>query len=512
MSVLGNISYFFVALAFAKAIGFLQSFVLAKALGPAEFGVWVTLLLIVTYSPIVSLGAVEALVKKVPYFRGRNETERLREIESSVLGSMILSVGVILTLAPLSLLVLPRTAINISPYIAMMWVVTIGIGYFSAYFYHRFCAYENFKMSGAIDACRSILSLLLVGGLGWVWGLNGAVAGYFFQEVGVLGLAAFSSIRAYGAPGVSFRKDLMVDAIRIGFPITLLMWVLGLTFGVDRIVLGGMLGKVAVGYYGLGFSVAGVLVLIPTVVGRVLYPKVNRQFGENPAPELMRRVVVAPALAVGTLTVNMQALLLAGSPILYCVMLPKYQPGLVTGQILILGSFFLSLMKNGANYLIATNRERIFLKYIGATLVFNVLFDVVLVRAGFQTEGVALGTSLAALFLTTLVWRRTLKGLGFSGRRQWVAVFELFLPIIVLTVAFCGLCALHGAMFQKAGILLAPIGLMLIVLVNATLWCFPVYRTEMIGWKNRLRRVRKTAPAPEVARTPELDPAGNMER
>jgi O-antigen/teichoic acid export membrane protein len=486
--------------------------VLAKALGPQEFGVWITLLLIVTYSPIISLGSVETLVKKVPYFLGRNEKERVREVESSVLGSLTLSAGVILALALAALLVLPLTAIKISRYIVAMWLVTIAISYFSAYFYQRFCAYENFKMTGATDACRSVLSLLLVGGLGWVWGLRGAVAGFFLQEIGVFGIAASLNIRAYGAPGISFRKDLIVNAVRIGFPITLLLWVLGLSASVDRVVLGSLLGAVSVGYYGLGMSVAGILALIPMVVGRVLYPKVNKQFGENPDSESMKRVVVAPSLALGTLAVNMQAVLLVGAPFLYCVMLPKYRPGLLAGQILILGSFFGALMRNGTNYLIATNHERIFLKYIAATLVFNIVFDVGLVRAGFGTEGVAVGTSLAGLFLTTLVWRRTLKGLGFAGRRQWGAMFELFLPIIVLTLVFCCLWVFHRTMFQKPGLSLAPIGVLLLVLVNGILWCIPVYRNEMIAWKNRVLRRNKAAPARNLVEAPEFQPADKLEK
>lgn len=486
MSVIKNISYFLAALVFARAVGFLQSFILARALGPESYGVWVTLLLIVTYSPIISLGSVETLVKKVPYFLGRKEMEHLREVESSVMGSLILSASVLVLLAVAALVALPLTPIKFSRYLAALWLVTIAISYFSAYFYQRFIAYENFKVNGGLDALRSVLAVVFVGGLGWIWGLKGAVFGFFLSECSICGVASFLSVRSYGLPGVTFRKDLMVTAVRIGFPITLLLWVLGLSVSVDRVVLGSMLGAKSVGYYGLGFSLAAVLGLLPVVVGRVLYPKVNKQFGENPDPESMKRLVLAPTLALGTLSVNMQAALVVAAPVLYCVLLPKYQLGLLAGQILIIGSFFGTLLQTGRNYLVATNQEKVFLKYIGATLVFNVVFDVSLVRAGFGTEGVAVGTSLAGFLLTCLIWRRAFIGLGITGRALWMSMAGLFLPIVVLTVAFFLLEVLCPAILQQASFSLIPVGLLLLVAMNGVLLCFPVYRNEMIGWKERL--------------------------
>jgi O-antigen/teichoic acid export membrane protein len=502
MSVIKNISFFLVAVIISRAMGFLQSFVVAKALGPASFGIWVTLLLLVSYAPIFCLGTVETLLKQVPYYLGRNDLKRVREIENSVLGSIVLSAILVGLLALATPFVLPFTSFNVGASLAVMVLVTIAINYFSSFFYHRFSAYENFKMTGAMDAIRAAVCLVLVGGMGWVWGLRGAVTGYLLQEIVMFLITASLNIRAHGRPGISFHRESIIGAIRVGLPISLLWWVLTLTASVDRLVLGGMVGAAAVGYYALGISLSGILFLVPMVVGRVLYPKVNKHFGQNADAEAMKRVVLAPTLALGTLLVNFQICLLAGTPLLYNQLLPKYHPGLMAGQLLILGAFFVCLFRNAANYLIAANQERLFLKYIVVTLVLNVLFDVGLVRAGFGTEGVALGTSLAGLLLTTLVWRRVLNGLGFQGRQQWAVVFGLYLPIIVLVFAFGCLRLLHHASFQTfdmAGVLM---GILLLVAVNGILWCFPIYRIEMLVWRNTLRRKKQSM----EARPPSVDP------
>ena len=55
---LTNIIYFFVAIVLAKFIGGFTTIFLAKILQPADYGVWMTMLLIVSYSPIVCFGTV----------------------------------------------------------------------------------------------------------------------------------------------------------------------------------------------------------------------------------------------------------------------------------------------------------------------------------------------------------------------------------------------------------------------------------------------------------------------
>jgi hypothetical protein len=86
-------------------------------------------------------------------------------------------------------------------------------------------------------------------------------------------------------------------------------------------------------------------------------------------------------------------------------------------------------------------------------------------------------------------------------------MFGLFLPVIVLTLAFFGVWALDRTMLEKPGLALAPVGVLLLILVNGILWCFPVYRKEMSGWKDRAQRMWKAGPAREMVEPSELQPA-----
>lgn len=498
MSSLKNISYFLGASILSKPLGLLLTFGLAKFLGPTDFGAWVTLMLIISYSPIACLGTVETLVKQVPFYLGRQDKERVREVESSVLGSVVISAGVVMLAALLSPVVLPLFSVHLDLSLVVMMLIAAATSFISAFFYNRYAAYQNFKASGATDFMRSVLALLLVGGCAWIGGLRGAVAGYLLHEI-CMGLASSSfNIKLHGKVGLSFKKGALIHAIRVGFPITLLWWILTLSNTVDRVVLGSLLGPIAVGHYGLGISLNSLLGLVPMAVGRVLYPKVNMQIGSDSSTGSMSAIVVAPTFALGTLLANLQLFLLILTPLLYNKILPQYRPGLLAGQIFILGSFFGCLLRNGANYLIAANKERVFSKYVIATLVFNIISDVTLVKAGMGIAGVALGTSLAGLLLTSFVWRRVLLTLGYTSRAVWTTLLYLYAPIFTLSAAAVGSRLIYSQAFSVFNLPSVVIGLLIFGVLNAVLYFCPVYRNEMNKWTKSLLALRKTATAAPV--------------
>lgn len=490
MAVIKNISYFLFALVLSKPLGFILSFILAKALGPADFGVWITLVLLVSYSPIACLGTVEALVKKVPFHRGRNEHREIQELEDSIMGSVILAAFFILAVACVALLFLPDMLWGMDSHLTAVMLVAAATMFFSGFFYYRLSAYENFKAVGTLDFFRSVVALLFMGGLGWKWSLKGVVFGYLLHEASVCGLAIYFNVRTVGKVGWSFQKTRLISVVRIGFPITVLWWTLTLTGTVDRVVLGSMLGPLAVGHYGLGISLGSILGLIPMAVGRVLYPKVNMEFGKNVGAAAMKKIVLAPSLALGTLLANVQVVVLVVMPFLYNEFLPKYQLGLHAGQILILGGFFGCMLRNGDNFLIAANHETAFLKFIVLTLVFNIVADVSLVKAGLGIEGIALGTSLSALLLTTIVWRKVLVGLEFSGQQIWTSLLNLYLPGLLLIGIILVVHFTYPAAIHTFNWLTVVCGIFVVLLLNSLLFCHPVYREAMQSWAKRLLKMR----------------------
>jgi O-antigen/teichoic acid export membrane protein len=489
MSVLKNISFYLAAAVFAKGLGFIQSFLIAKALGPTSFGVWMTLLLIASYSPIVCLGTVEAMLKEVPFYLGRNDLNQVRSVENGVFGSIVLAAGLFVLIGVVGMWLFPPNFLGAGPVLLMLVLVTIAVGNFTGYFYWRLAAYENFAAVASLDVCRSFLAFILIGGLGWAWHLQGAVFGYLLHESAVCALAIWQNSRAHGRVGITFRRKVLLHAVQVGLPITILWWILILQASVDRVVLGSLVGILAVGYYGLGISITSVLALLPGVVGRVLYPKVNRQFGTDSNSDTMKSLVLTPSLALGAIVVNTQLGLLVIMPLVYNHLLAKYQSGLVAGQILLVGSFSVSLLRNGANYLVATHKERLLLQQLLFTLAFNVIADVALIKAGFGLEGVAVGTSLAGFLLNSLVWRRVLGELGYVRAQIWKKLLGLYTPVLALVTGIVVLRCIHRHFLGQFDALSIALAFILFLSMNSFIFLSPAYRAEVPQWKCQMQRI-----------------------
>jgi len=79
------------AASFAKLIGAFTSFLIPRILDPSNFGIWVILLLIISYAPIFALGTVETLLKQLPRYIGEKNPTGAKMVEDSVFSSIMIS-------------------------------------------------------------------------------------------------------------------------------------------------------------------------------------------------------------------------------------------------------------------------------------------------------------------------------------------------------------------------------------------------------------------------------------
>lgn len=428
---LGKIVYLFSAIMVAKLIGLFKSFWLAKILEPSDYGLWVSILLISSFSPITSLGVVEALRKKVPFYIGKHDTVSKSKTENGVFSSLVLSSLFTLIVGAVILFLLQTNYSHIIPYIGFM-ILAVVIGYFFTYFYHRFSAYQNFKMVSILDTLRAILILPLQISLGFFWGLWGAVLGFLICEGIVCIVSAVLNISMHGKIWFNFNPKLIMKLIKIGFPITIVWWIYSIQVSIDRLFCISLLGKSAAGFYGIGVAITSMFILIPLSISRVLYPRMNEEYGKTENKNNLRPLILQPSRALSMLMPYLIIIVLFLLPFIYKVILPKYGPGLYSAQILVLGVFFGALIKNGANFLIATNREKLFFKYVISCLIINIIGNFVLVKVGLYIEGIAISTTFSNALLTTFVWVSVLKELGYSSSERLRTIINLYLPFIIL--------------------------------------------------------------------------------
>lgn len=474
-NTLRNIIFVVITSTFAKVLGAIAALIIPNILAPANYGVWATLLLILSYSPIAALGTVEALLKQYPYFIGNGQLTKARECEENVLGSICLTAAALFICAVLAPIVLSYLRLEKYQTEIRLMLLAASVSSFSGFFYFRLAAHHKFKACGVVDAFRAIMMLLLVSIFAWLWGLKGAVIGYLMMEIMVCATSIFMNFDMCGRIRIHLDSGLVWQAIKVGFPITIIWWTLTFQSSVDRLVSASFLGKEMTGHYCLGISFVSMLALIPGAVSRVLYPKINEGIGKNMSSEQLSSLVISP---VRTLSMVIPALiggLIIIVPTIYTFLFPKYFPGLHSAQLLLLGFFFAGLIGNGANYLIAKNKQNILFVFVLISLVAHAVCAVYFVRIGLSIEGVAISTGLAAALLVTLIWRLVLKNMQYNTVDQWQGLLGLYSPFILMLALLFIFQMIFPMFLHSIGIVSIIYMFLFLVSYLAIVFLFPPY-------------------------------------
>lgn len=455
---LKNVLYAISTDLFVKSASAVTALVVAGLLSPGQYGTWITLLVGVSYAPIVALGTVEALLKRFPFLTGGGQFERAISLERSVFSSVAIASVVLMVAGWVLTTWYPALALGVDVRLVRLMVATGSLANLSAFFYFRFSAHQDFKRASKIDTWRAMVTLICLLAATPVWSLTGAVTGLLLAEGIVCVASAWLSIRHLGRLRLTSAPRDMMDCIKVGFPITLIWWVYILQGSADRLVAMACLGDTAAGFYGLGASVVSLVVLLPAAVNRALYPRVNEKLGLTAPQQELTRLVIVPAQVLSMVLPPAIGLLVVGAPFLYYVVVPKYGPGLASAQLLLLGSFFLAIIRGGASFLIATDQQRGVLVYLVVGLVSNVLGSIALAKAGYGIVGVAASSALSTCLLASLIWLAVFRQLGSTRRERLGKLGELYLPYVISVTVLAAYRAILPGSLDSPGMHLVLLG------------------------------------------------------
>jgi len=454
----------------ARFFGVVKSFWLARILQPADYGVWIFILLISSYAPILSLGTVETLMKRVPFFRGKGDHEAVGTIEGGVFSFTLIVAAIFLAASFLVPLALRGETLRRFALPSRLMLLAVTFSSVSSVYYYRLQARHSFDAVSAIATARSAAVLLFQIALGYLWGLNGAVAGFLISEIVVLGYSLLLNARLHEPIRPRAGARLYGDLIRTGLPITIVWWTYMIQTTVDRAVAMAMLGDAATGYYGIGMSIAATFLLLPDAINQVLYPRVSELYGRTQDARHLSPLVVDPARMISLALPLFACLSMLVLPLVFDFIVPQYLPGLGAAQILIVAALYSALTKGGANLLISVDRQWRVLAYLLASIALNLCGNVLFVRLGLGIEGIAASTAIATSFLAVAVWCSVFATVGERRRECARSTASLFGPAFLFTVLIGGyrvairrfdersilsILALLGVMLVYWGILLA---------------------------------------------------------
>jgi O-antigen/teichoic acid export membrane protein len=454
--------------------------VVARLLGPTDYGLWSALQLLTIYGAYASLGFLNALNREVPIHRGRGEEAKVARMRDASLGGTVgLSVLLGGGIFAYALWHRERLDPNLLMGIAFMAGI-VALQQISGFFDVLFRSANDFATVGRLRLYRTLaemtLAVVFVSALSFLGRLLAALATWVFLIGYAIRRNSFR-LRPRWDPGEVGRL------IRLGLPLMAVEVLYGTLTSLDRVMIAHHLDRTALGYYSVGLMVVSFLFVVPRVVWEVLYPRFGERFGETGQAAALERLVLVPLFGMAGVMALLVGVVVIILPVGLAVVLPGYMEGLDAARVLVWGAFFLALVAGPGNFVLTVTRRQTWLILVyGAGVGFAAAFSWIALSLGYGILGVALGTTLAYALVATALLLYVLA--HFSGRRQsflrllglyaplglvalFLTVFEYFMPtprafgfqpvgvVAVKLVAFGGLVA--GILAQRSW---APIRLL----------------------------------------------------
>ena len=377
----------------SRFVQMFRGLIAARVLGPAAYGSWNALLLVVDYGLLTQLGLQQGLDQEVPASLAKDPPERTDQLKRGGISGMIalwilFAIGVVVYL-----LIQPRRlAEGWGPAGVLLMVVSVLLQ--ELIFYHGTLLRSHGRI-GTVSVSLSIQAI--VGGIAglvllWPMGVWGLLTGWLIGQIG-----AFIYIRREGAAVAPFAlvpnrgtRQLLAR----GFPIFLFTASSTVLKSVDRIMILKFLSVEALGYYSIGLMGVSMLLYLPESIAYVLYPRLIARFAESQDTERTAAIMVRPLAAVAWLMPLVIGVSVFWVRELVTLFLPQYVPGVRALSTLLFGALGLALAIVPSFYLMAIRRQMQLLPLALSAIVLDVVLILVFLKAGAKIDGVALAVAL----------------------------------------------------------------------------------------------------------------------
>ncbi len=417
-----------------QAFGLLRGLIIPALFSPAQYGMWRNIKLIWQYGLYLHLGSMPTLNRELP---GLAATERWEEHDRQRRAG--LWGGLFVTTIAIALVLLATLGDWMPASPGDAWAVRIAVlgllaQQFQTYQQMIFRVRSEFGLLTLTDVAKGLLGLLLVVGLGWLWGVLGMVLGF----VGALSAVAVASFFRVPYDRPQLPDGVFAGQIRQGLPLMSISF-LAVAIDTSGQVITNDLNLTQAGYFGIALMFGSMIYALPKVLNKVLYPRFLAAFARGGGSRketgaLMRlslrltAVTAAPAAAVGALV--------AGP--FFTLWYTRYEPALPVAYVLILSMTVVSLRYAVQNALIAIRRHNALITLQVAALVLSYGLGWAGAAQTGDATGVAVGVAAASSSVAVLVVGLALVGTGSTAAAACREVLLLLTPIAVLTAITVG--------------------------------------------------------------------------
>ncbi len=400
----------------------LRGLVTARILGPADYGVWGALSILLNYANLTPLGSAEAVGREIPYYAQKGDEARVRSTKELAF-SFNLYASLLGSLAVLVFALVRRP--HLEPlYFHGLLVVAAGMTLQQLYYFYGIVlrAEKRFVYRSKIEVVYAAVNVPSSIVLVVLYGIYGLFAAFVLN---LIGLVAYLIAKVPIRLRLRLPRAPLADLMRIGFPIYLIGIVYTVFASVDRLVIVKYLSAADMGFYTIALTLMTVLGEAPVVVAQVMSPNLIERYSRAKSVDEVFPFVQLPTMAIAYCFPALLVPAVFGFEYLVLYVLPRFQPGFVPLEILVLGSFFIGVLRGPSSFLLAVRRQTAAVLIYALAVVIALALNVAFVKAGFGLRGIALATALTYFILLVMYasyvysfffGRRVASYLGLFGR------------------------------------------------------------------------------------------------
>jgi O-antigen/teichoic acid export membrane protein len=422
-------------------LGMLTSIIIARHLGPDEFGAYsVVIWLVATGVAVTNSGAASAAIKFVAELRGANRPEMIQPLLRWLRRAQLGFLAVVLVAGALLFLRYGRELMPGLDQRLLLALLVLTTCLRAAYMFNIGIAkgYENFRVTAVIAMIVTPVNLLLVLAAWWFDGPMEVFLGVFTVTSLAFWWASRRAVRRLlpvVVRDVPLDADLRRRVRRYTAMVAITVTVSFVTASeVEMLFLSLYDSAAAAGHFKVAFQLAsGAALLVPGVFGALLLPMMASALSQG--REVAGRKLAASTTYLALLAAPLVAFgIVFAAPVIVLLYGSAYAPAAPAFAVCLAAVSASTLSQGASGYLLGADRQKALMLVVMAGAAIKILLDVVLiVRYGlegaivaFCVTSVIVSAALIALALrasgASLPWARLLRiaiAAGLAALAGW---------------------------------------------------------------------------------------------
>jgi O-antigen/teichoic acid export membrane protein len=420
---------------------FSASIIVARVLGPNNYGFWSIAELIHKYSPLVTFGVPSGVKYQIPFWVGKNNHIKANDITNTGLVWMVVYAIIMFCVGLTYYLISNEDAL-----IKFAIISTFtGAGLFQLYQYLNvtLLAKKQFDKSSLFYAVEGLLFFIV--SLSLVYSFN------IYGQLMVLPLISLIMIMIYfkyykSELKLEWKPGNIINTIKIGFLMILVGMGYMLLLTINRLLIGKYLGLEAVGYFSLSMLVITLFSQLTGSLGEVMYTFMNEHIGKYGRVDNMKKLVFYPAIGKMLVIPILTSIAIILIPYFIENLMPQYSSSIQLSQIVLI---IITLISGSINILGSYLKQKLLLLYLFIAITINICLSLIALINGYGLSGVGVSLLVSLLVYHSLVTISSLYFMDLSKTKiASYFVVSLWYPIMIIIFASPAALGYGSTLFQ----------------------------------------------------------------